>query len=796
MSQNPGLKVPAPSTCHPEVRRAIQQIIQKLGLTSSPKFGSITLDTPLGVPSGGTGKNSLTDKSLLVGNGTDALVELGVATNGQLPIGSTGADPVLATLTGTLNRVTVSNGSGSITLSGPQDYHTGASPEFVAVTLSSVTEQIIGLLWSNTADNSLTIGNSAGGGNDDRGVQNVIFGTEAAYNLNSTTPPAGQSNAYIGYQSGYGATGGTDNTANAMVGIGYRTFYKVTSGSNCVAIGSRSLESLTTADSVIAIGALSGLNLTTGGGNVLLGYTAGRDITTGSENLFIGNAAGYAVTTSQNHVGVGSNSLRFLTTGSENTAVGRSSGYNYRGNYSCYFGRTAGGYQYDGNYNVAMGYQSGQGVFGSSNSLSYCTLIGALSGYSITTADYTTAVGYQAAYSTTSGTRNTSTGALSLYTNTTGDKNTAYGLQALYYNTTGSQNNAIGTSSMQNNTSGNKNNAMGHGALFENTTGHENSGMGHSSLYEVTTGYRNTAAGYHSGRNITTGYGNCAFGYFAIRDAGANNLNVGMGYLAGYRNAGGSNVFIGPYAGNNQTTISDALFVDNQDRASAANELTQSLIYGIFAATISGQSLLVNGRLKSSYGAYLGDGGTTDYTEVETDGTIKFNGAATVWKDINSGAFPSSASNREEFVDTSGTNTGIESYVLDEGDSVHGNFEIQHDYKEGSDFTFHLHWQGQNPPTGTDKVKFQLEYTLAARNSDAPAPITITVEVDYSDAYSFSVTSFSPISGTGVSIGDQFLFKLSRIAPSANSYAGKCILATVGIHYEIDTVGSRSIATK
>lgn len=57
-----------------------------------------------------------TAHSLLTGEGTSSINALGVATNGQLAIGSAGADPVLATLTGTANQVSVTNGAGSITL--------------------------------------------------------------------------------------------------------------------------------------------------------------------------------------------------------------------------------------------------------------------------------------------------------------------------------------------------------------------------------------------------------------------------------------------------------------------------------------------------------------------------------------------------------------------------------------------------------------------------------------------------------------------------------------------------------
>jgi len=54
-------------------------------------------------------------------------------------VGSTGASPVAASLTGTSNQITVTNGGGSITLSTPQDIATGSSPTFNGLTLSSET---------------------------------------------------------------------------------------------------------------------------------------------------------------------------------------------------------------------------------------------------------------------------------------------------------------------------------------------------------------------------------------------------------------------------------------------------------------------------------------------------------------------------------------------------------------------------------------------------------------------------------------------------------------------------------
>jgi hypothetical protein len=77
--------------------------------------GTITLTGTLIVANGGTGATTLTDGGVLLGSGTGAITALGQATNGQLLIGSTGADPVLATLTDGTG-ITITEGAGTITI--------------------------------------------------------------------------------------------------------------------------------------------------------------------------------------------------------------------------------------------------------------------------------------------------------------------------------------------------------------------------------------------------------------------------------------------------------------------------------------------------------------------------------------------------------------------------------------------------------------------------------------------------------------------------------------------------------
>ena len=171
------------------------------------------------------------------------------------------------------------------------------------------------------------------------------------------------------------------------------------------------------------------------------------------------------------------------------------------------------------------------------------------------------------------------------------------------------------------------------------------------------------------------------------------------------------------------------------------------------------------------------------------------------YKDINLGAAlltkpAANAPGTDEFVDENGDDTDIETYAFDVGDRVSGNFEIQHDYKEGTDIIFHVHFQIIDAPTGTDKVKWGLIYTLGRAGETLDAAVTITAEQDVDTQYEFYILPFPAITGTNIDIETQFLFRLRREAASGDEFAGDALIATVGLHYEVNTLGSRQISTK
>ena len=73
----------------------------------------ITLANALTVPNGGSGLATATDGGIVLGSGTDPFTVLAQATHGQIPIGSTGADPVLNTISAGAG-ITITNTAGNI----------------------------------------------------------------------------------------------------------------------------------------------------------------------------------------------------------------------------------------------------------------------------------------------------------------------------------------------------------------------------------------------------------------------------------------------------------------------------------------------------------------------------------------------------------------------------------------------------------------------------------------------------------------------------------------------------------
>jgi len=227
----------------------------------------------------------------------------------------------------------------------------------------------------------------------------------------------------------------------------------------------------------------------------------------------------------------------------------------------------------------------------------------------------------------------------------------------------------------------------------------------------------------------------------------------------------------------------------------------------IFLTTDSQKILFGTGKDMSIY--YDGTDGFIKTDEIAASDLRITTGAAktleldtAVYKDINSAGYlltrpTSSAPDIDTFVDKNGADTAIPTYAFAVDQYVSGGFELQHDYKNGTNLVFHVHWQGIAAPTGTDNVQWRLTYIVCRDGVVLEPAVTIdSPDTVFDTQYECVRTDFAAIDGTNFLVGDQFMFNLWRVAATGDAYAGDALIETAGIHVQVNTLGSRGITTK
>lgn len=189
-------------------------------------------------------------------------------------------------------------------------------------------------------------------------------------------------------------------------------------------------------------------------------------------------------------------------------------------------------------------------------------------------------------------------------------------------------------------------------------------------------------------------------------------------------------------------------------------------------------------------------GTAVNYSEFEADGTLKFNGDATVWNDIiitvsnlRPGQTP------PVFAAFMG---GIYGFRFDAGvtDEVHGAFEIPHDYKEGSNLIVHCHYSPTTINTGN--IVFGFEYSYGTNGQVFTNTLTVTNPpiAALGVVNLVSRTDIVTLTGMGFKVGDIIAFRFFRQNGGTDTFTGNVFVHSIGVHYESDTMGSRQITTK
>ena len=216
------------------------------------------------------------------------------------------------------------------------------------------------------------------------------------------------------------------------------------------------------------------------------------------------------------------------------------------------------------------------------------------------------------------------------------------------------------------------------------------------------------------------------------------------------------------------------------------------------------QYLLLSGR---SGGQVVVGGDTADtlrvsgiagsnYSEFEADGTLLFAGNATVWEDMRAPATAINPPGVEGDPDWDATNIG---WLFDAAgiEILYIVFQVPHSYKEGTDLYPHVHWQPTT--TNTDDVLWKIDYkwtNINATDAGSTTPVEL-LAAGNGTALKHQMDSFTALSGTNKTISSILTIKLSRMGNDEDdTYTGDALLKEFDIHYQIDTVGSRTELAK
>jgi len=286
---------------------------------------------------------------------------------------------------------------------------------------------------------------------------------------------------------------------------------------------------------------------------------------------------------------------------------------------------------------------------------------------------------------------------------------------------------------------------------------HTNVGIGYHTLYGLTTGDGNIGIGGYCLSNVRDGKYNTAVGYMSIANGGEHNTM--FGYCSGANITGNSNLCLGSYTGYRSTAVNNIFFLNNTDDplVNAAAEISNSLMYGVFNATVANQTLRINAgnfsihvndveeftmtatdlELYSNNIITTGIGtfGSVHTPEIKTDTSIPTDlsivtGAdktlvldTVVYEDIRitSGSLDRPGVTDPTFQDWQPDGSGTTFSVLKFNQNQYGTFTCQlpHAYKEGSSITAHVHWTpgDRGVAEDTKTVAWKLDYSWANINS-------------------------------------------------------------------------------
>lgn len=214
------------------------------------------------------------------------------------------------------------------------------------------------------------------------------------------------------------------------------------------------------------------------------------------------------------------------------------------------------------------------------------------------------------------------------------------------------------------------------------------------------------------------------------------------------------------------------------------------------------EAALLDQNIDLSSATVIKIGTGSDHTEFyRVDGTIRYRGEATIWKDMVADLFGKRLNSTAGKVDYDWDDNAINfqsgGSLANAADRLGGNQEINHEMMVGSSVIFkpHIHWF----QAATTQYELSAQYRIQ-RNGEAMTttwtPITLTAN-DGEDVFTYSsgilnqLTRFPDIS-INCSISDTLQWQMAR----TDSLGGSMLVYFFDLHGKVDSGGSNEEISK
>lgn len=219
-------------------------------------------------------------------------------------------------------------------------------------------------------------------------------------------------------------------------------------------------------------------------------------------------------------------------------------------------------------------------------------------------------------------------------------------------------------------------------------------------------------------------------------------------------------------------------------------------------STVDGLTTTVAGKRNSTdYEFGTGD----DYSEFEDDGTLKFNGEATVWRDEMNELIGKKLESPASDITVDETSSSL---LYDDdsevADYVMMNVQLNHDWKVGSSIYPHLHWRQGAAAYPNWLIQWRWQIQGEEETASWQYQKVSAHQFTWSAGTLNQISNFGAITApAGAGISDIVQFRLIRdcsdtstLYGDSDPLAGDASAVNFDVHIECDTIGSRSEFSK